>query len=168
MNRPIVSLLAALARNRVIGRDNALPWHLPDDLKRFKALTLGHPVIMGRKTYESIVAVAGKPLPGRANIVVTRSPGYEAPGCRVVHSLQAALSAAAGSDEIFVIGGGEIFALALPLAQRLHMTEVDADVGGDALFPAYDRSEWHEVSREAGAGSGGLKYDFVVYERGHK
>ena len=165
MKPPIVSLLAALARNGVIGRDNALPWHLPDDLKRFKALTLGRPVIMGRKTRESIVAITGKPLPGRENIVVTRTPGYAAPGCRVVHSFEAALSAAEGAAEVFVIGGAEIFALALPVAQRLHMTEIDAEVNGDAVFPEYDRSEWRELSREPGAGSQGLRYDFVVYER---
>jgi dihydrofolate reductase len=164
VNQPIVSLLAAVARNGVIGRDNGLPWHLPDDLKRFKALTLGHPVIMGRRTYESI----GKPLPGRTNIVVTRVAGYAAPGCRVVHSLEAALAAAAGAGKVFVIGGGEIFALALPLAQRLDMTEIDADVEGDAVFPDYDRSQWREAGREPGAGAQGLRYDFVVYERRSK
>jgi dihydrofolate reductase len=165
VNQPIVSLLAAVARNGVIGRDNGLPWHLPDDLKRFKSLTLGHPVIMGRKTYESIIERTGKPLPGRENIVVTRQAGYVAAGCRVVHSLEAALSAAAQPGDIFVIGGEEIFALALPLAGRLDMTEIDADVEGDAVFPDYDRSEWREVRREPGAGAQGLRYDFVVYER---
>jgi dihydrofolate reductase len=165
VNTPIVSLLVAVARNRVIGRDNALPWHLPDDLRRFKALTLGHAVVMGRRTYESIIERTGKPLPGRENIVVTRQPGYAAPGCRVVHSLDAALSAAGGAKKIFVIGGADIFALALPLAQRLDMTEVHADVEGDVVFPRYDRGEWREVSREPGAEAQGLRYDFVVYER---
>jgi dihydrofolate reductase len=168
VNSPVVSLLVAVARNGVIGRDNALPWHLPEDLKRFKALTLGHPVVMGRKTYESIVARTGGPLQGRENVVVTRQAGYAAPGCRVVHSLQAALSAVAGAQEIFVIGGADIFALALPLATRLDMTEVHADVEGDVVFPDYDRSAWRELSREPGAGAGDLRYDFVVYERRRK
>jgi dihydrofolate reductase len=161
LNPPVVSLLVAVARNRVIGRDNGLPWHLPDDLKRFKTLTLGHAVVMGRRTYESI----GRPLPGRENIVVTRQAGYAAPGCRVAHSLEAALSAAAGAKRVFVIGGADIFALALPLATRLDMTEIDADIEGDVAFPVWDRSEWREVSREPGAGAQGLRYDFVVYER---
>jgi dihydrofolate reductase len=161
VSRPIISLLVAIARNGVIGRDNALPWHLPEDLKRFKALTLGHPVIMGRKNYESI----GKPLPGRENIVVTRSAQYAAPGCRVARSLEAALSSAAGTDEIFVIGGAEIFTLALPLAHRLQVTEIHADVVGDVVFPDYSRGEWREISREPGAGAQGLRYDFVVYAR---
>jgi dihydrofolate reductase len=165
VNQPIVSLLAAVARNGVIGRNNALPWHLPDDLKRFKALTLGHPVVMGRRTYESIIEQVGRPLSGRENIVVTRQAGYTAPGCRVVHSLEAALSAARGAKDIFVIGGADIFALALPLAQRLDMTEVHADVEGDVVFPEYDRGEWREVGREPGAGAQGLRYDFVTYER---
>jgi dihydrofolate reductase len=165
VNTPIVSLLVAVARNGVIGRDNALPWHLPDDLRRFKALTLGHAVVMGRRTYESIIERTGRPLPGRENVVMTRQAGYAAPGCRVAHSLDAALCAAGGAKEIFVIGGADIFALALPLAQRLDMTEVHADVEGDVVFPRYDRGEWREVSREPGAGAQGLRYDFVVYER---
>ncbi len=161
MTRPTVSLLVAVARNGVIGRNNALPWHLPDDLKRFKALTMGHAIVMGRKTYESI----GKALPGRDNIVVSRQTGYVAAGCRVVRSMEAALAAADGAGPIYVIGGAEIFALALPLATRLDVTEIDADVEGDVLFPEYDRGEWREVSREPGAGAQGLRYDFVVYER---
>lgn len=165
MNPPIVSLLVAVARNGVIGRNNDLPWHLPEDLKRFKALTLGYPVVMGRRTYESIIERTGKPLPGRDNIVVTRRAGYAAPGCRVVHSLEEALAAASGATTVFVIGGADIFALALPLATRLDVTEIDADVEGDVVFPAYDRGEWREVSREPGDGAAGLRYDFVVYER---
>lgn len=165
MNRPVVSLLVAVARNGVIGRNNDLPWHLPEDLKRFKALTLGYPVVMGRRTYESIIERTGSPLPGRDNIVVTRRTGYAAPGCRVVHSLEAALAGASGAKKIFVIGGADIFALALPLANRLDVTEIDADVEGDVVFPAYDRAEWREISREAGADAADLRYDFVVYER---
>ena len=161
MNPPLVSLLVAVARNGVIGRNNALPWHLPDDLKRFKALTLGHAVVMGRKTYQSI----GKALPGRDNIVVTRQPRYAAPGCRVAHTLEDAISAVPIGKTVYVIGGADIFALALPLASRLDVTEIDADVEGDVFFPEYDRSEWRELTREPGAGAQGLRYDFVVYER---
>ncbi len=161
MTRPTVSLLVAVARNGVIGRNNALPWHLPDDLGRFKALTMGHAIVMGRKTFESI----GKPLPGRDNIIVTRQRGYIAPGCRVAHSLGEAISAATGKGTIYVIGGADIFELALPLATRLDMTEVHADVEGDVFFPGYDRGAWREVSREPGAGAQGLRYDFVVYLR---
>jgi len=162
-----VTLLAALSRNRVIGRGNQLPWHIAEDLKRFKALTLGHPVIMGRKTYESI----GRPLPGRDNIVVSRSPDLSAPGCRVAHSVAAAvaaaLTAASAAGEIFVIGGAQIYALALPLADRLQLTEVEAAIDGDAYFPEYDPMDWREVSRVPGSTPGppGLRYDFVTYQR---
>jgi len=162
-----VTLIAALARNRVIGRGNRMPWHIPEDLKRFKALTLGHPVIMGRKTFESIVATLGKPLPGRDNIVVTRAKDYAVPGCRVAHSIEEALAAAAGAGEVFVIGGAEIYVLALPLAQRLQLSEIDADIEGDAYFPAFDRSAWREVSRESRFQEGpeGFRYDFTVYDK---
>jgi dihydrofolate reductase len=158
-----VTIIAALARNRVIGKNNRMPWHLSEDLRRFKAMTLGHPVVMGRKTFESI----GKPLPGRDNIVVTRSPVFAAPGCRVVHSLAEALTAVQGAAEVYVIGGAEIYALALPLADRLALTEVDAAVDGNAYFPDFDRSAWRELSREPGLAPGpdGLRYDFVTYER---
>ena len=164
---PRLTIIAALTRNGVIGRGNRLPWHIPEDLKRFKALTLGHPVIMGRKTFQSILATLGKPLPGRENIVVTRSRDYTPPGCRVVHSLEDAIAAAAGAEEVFVIGGGEIYALALPHAHRLQLTEVHADDQGDAHFPAFDLADWLEVSRESlvSAGPGGLRFDFVTYER---
>ncbi len=162
-----VTLIAALSRNRVIGRDGRMPWHIPADLKRFKALTLGHPVVMGRKTFESLLATLGGPLPGRDNIVVTRARDYSAPGCRVVHSLDEALAAASGAQEIFVIGGGEIYALALPLAHRLELTEVDAEFPGDAYFPDFDRGAWREVHRESRApeGPGGLSFDFATYDR---
>lgn len=142
---PIVSLVVAVARNGVIGRDNDLPWRLPDDLKHFKAITLGKPVVMGRRTFESI----GRPLPGRENRVVSRRPGFEAPGCRVFASLEAAL--AGPEPEVMVIGGGQIYAAALPLAQRLYITEVDAEVAGDARFPGIDPDGWREVSCEAHA-----------------
>jgi dihydrofolate reductase len=160
---PRITIIAALARNGAIGKDNRMPWHITDDLKRFKALTLRHPVVMGRKTFHSI----GKSLPGRDNIVITRSHAFAASGCRVVHSLAEALTAAQGAPEVFVIGGAEIYALALPMADSLQLTEVDAAIDGDAYFPNFDRSAWREVSREPGstAGPDRLRYDFVTYER---
>ena len=158
-----VTIIAVLGRNRVIGKGNRMPWHISDDLKRFKAVTLGHPVVMGRKTFQSI----GKPLPGRDNIVITRSHAFAAPGCRVVHSLAEALTAAQGAAEVFVIGGAEIYAPALPLADRLQLTEVDTTIDGDAYFPDFDRGAWREVAREPGstAPPDSLRYDFVTYER---
>jgi dihydrofolate reductase len=155
-----ISLIVAMARNRVIGRNNALPWRLPEDLKRFKAITMGHPIIMGRKTYESI----GRPLPGRANIVVTRSGQFEAPGCTVVRSPQAALDACAGADEAFVIGGADIYRAFLDRADRLLVTEIDADFEGDAYFPDFDPEEWRETARERIAGAG-FPFAFVSRER---
>lgn len=157
---PLVSLVAAVARNRVIGAGNRLPWHLPDDLKRFKRLTMGAPVIMGRKTHESILETAGRPLPGRRSIVVTRQAGARWDGCEVAHSLEAALAAALDAPEAFVIGGAELYRLALPLADRMHLTLIDADYAGDARFPEFDPADWRETAREAGAG-----FDFVTCER---
>ena len=160
-----VSLIAALDRNHAIGRGNALPWHLPDDLKRFKALTLGKPVLMGRKTAQSL----GRALPKRTNLVLTR--GVEAPcaGMQVVASLEAALALAAGeSDELCVIGGGEVYALALPLATHLHLTHVDTAVAGaDALFPRFEARHWREIVRvhHPADASHPFAFDFVDYER---
>ena len=145
MSVPLVSLVVAVARNGVIGRDNDLPWRLPDDLKHFKAITLGKPVVMGRRTFESI----GRPLPGRENRVVSRRPDFDAPGCRVFASLEEALVGA--EPEVMVIGGGQIYAAALPLAQRLYLTEVDAELEGDAKFPEIDPDAWREASCEAHA-----------------
>lgn len=160
--RPRVSLIAAVAANGVIGDNNALPWRLPEDLRRFKALTLGHPVIMGRKTFESI----GRPLPGRRNIVISRNREYAAAGCEVAASLEAALEACRnGSDEVFIIGGAQIYAEALPLAQRLYMTEVHCAFEGDAHFPAFDRREWNEIQREPCISENGMNCDFLIYER---
>lgn len=158
-----ISIIAALARNRTIGRGNAMPWRLPEDLKRFRRLTIGHAVIMGRKTFESI----GTPLTGRNNIVISRSRDWSRPGCVVVHTLEAALAAAGPSGDAFVIGGAQIYALALPRAQRLHMTEIERDFEGDAFFPEFDRSQWREVSRErqASGGEESFDYAFVQYER---
>lgn len=142
----IISLIAAMDKNRVIGTDDGkLPWHLPADLKRFKSLTLGKPVIMGRKTFESI----GKPLPERLNIVITRNKNYDAPGCVVVHSANDALQVAGDVPEVMVIGGAEVFTEFLPLAKRLYLTLIDGIFAGIAYFPQWDSEKWCEVSREA-------------------
>ncbi len=162
-----INLVAALARNRVIGRRNELPWRLPEDLRRFKALTLGHPVIMGRRTHESILAAVGRPLPGRLNIIVTRSPDYAAPACIVAASLEAAYAAAGPATEVFVIGGAEIYRAALPGAHRLHLTEIDADFDGDVWFPDLPPGAWREVARESRPPGTEFAHGhaFVVYER---
>lgn len=161
--QPRVSVIAALARNRVIGIENRLPWRLPEDLAHFKALTLGHPILMGRKTFESL----GRPLPGRANIVITRNPDYRPDGCRVADSIPAALALCGDADEVFFIGGAELYAQVIPLADRLYLTEVGIEAGGDAWFPEYDRAAFKEVARESHVGAKGdaLRFDFVVYER---
>jgi len=158
---PRVYLVAAVAANRVIGANGKLPWHLPEDLKHFKTLTLGHPVVMGRKTWESL----GKALPGRENIVVTRAPGYEAPGASVASSLDAALALCAGEPTVFVIGGGELYAEALSVADGLLLTEIQRDYAGNARFPAYDRAAWRETQRTPHTGADGLRFDFVLYEK---
>jgi len=160
MSRDVV-IVVARARNGVIGIENRLPWHLPEDLKHFKALTTGNAVIMGRKTWESLPPKF-RPLPGRLNIVVTRDRGYVADGATVAHSLPAAV-AAAGEHKAFVIGGAEIYAQALPLATRLEITEVDADIPGDAFFPALDAAAWREAARETHRSSNGLGFSFVSY-----
>lgn len=139
-----IILIAAMARDRVIGKDNQLPWHLPADLRHFKRLTLGKPVIMGRSTHESI----GRPLPGRLNIVVTRDRGLQIEGCTVVHDLDAALDAAGDAGEVMVIGGQKLFEQFLPRADRLELTIIDARFDGDTYFPEYSMQEWEEVARE--------------------
>jgi len=140
--RPLISLIVAMAQNGVIGRANALPWErLPEDLKRFRSYTLGKPVLMGRKTFESI----GRSLPGRNNLVLTRDRAWSAPGVRVVHSVEEALAQAAGSDELVVIGGAEIYRLVLPFARRMYLTHVHADVPGDTFFPDFDPTQWEDV-----------------------
>jgi dihydrofolate reductase len=157
---PKVYLVAAVAKNGVIGRDGGLPWQLPEDLRHFKRLTLGHPVIMGRRTWQSL----GKPLPGRDNIVVTRRTGYAAPGAAVASSLEAALALCAGEPVAFVIGGSALFAESLPIAAGLVLTEIQRDFAGDTRFPEYDRSKWRETQREAHTAADGLRFDFVLYE----
>ena len=143
----VVSLIVAMDAAGVIGRDNSLPWHLPEDLKRFKSLTMGKPILMGRRTFESI----GKPLPGRKNLVLTRMAGWTQAGVTAVHSLEEALDAAGFAAELVVIGGAEVFALALPFARRIYLTEVHAQIAGDRRFPPFDRSQWRETERSTRA-----------------
>ena len=140
-----VSLIVAMAQNGVIGRGNSLPWHLPEDLKRFKATTMGKPMLMGRKTCESI----GRALPGRLNLVLTRDPRWSAPGVSVVHSVEEALARAGEAEELMVIGGAEIYRLVMPFARRIYLTHVQADVPGDTFFPAFDPTQWVDVQCDA-------------------
>jgi dihydrofolate reductase len=160
---PAISIIVAASTNDVIGRDGELPWHLPDDLRRFRQLTTGKPIIMGRKTHESI----GRPLPDRQNIVITRNAGYEAPGCDVVTTPTAALAAAAGADEVMIIGGSGIYDTFLPMADRIFMTRIHANVDGDVLFPAPDSTEWEQVSLEPHSRDErhAHAFDFTVYAR---
>jgi dihydrofolate reductase len=138
---PLISLIVAMAQNGVIGRENSLPWRLPQDLKRFRAFTLGKPILMGRKTFESI----GQPLPGRTNLVLTRDRSWSAHGVIVVHSVEEALTQAGSSDELVAIGGAEIYRLVLPFARRIYLTHVHADVPGDITFPEFDPTQWADV-----------------------
>lgn len=154
------SLVVAMAANRVIGRDNALPWRLPADLAHFKKVTMGHPIVMGRRTYESI----GGPLPGRKNIVVTRNAAFQAPGCTVVPSLEAAWKAAGDAEEVCVIGGTSLFAETLPIADVIHLTEVEAEVPGDTYFPAFDRGQWRETEIARQPADGRHAYPIRILE----
>jgi dihydrofolate reductase len=159
----ILSLVVAMSENKVIGRDGDLPWRLPNDLKHFKQVTMGKPIIMGRKTWESLYV---KPLPGRRNIVVTRNAGYEAEGAETSDSLESTLTLVAGESEVMVIGGAELFATALDTATRLHLTEVHAEIEGDTYFPDFDRSLWRETSREAhDVESDTPAYSFLLLEK---
>jgi dihydrofolate reductase len=157
---PKIYLVAAVASNGVIGRNGQLPWRLPEDLKHFKRLTLGHPVIMGRRTWESLPGA----LPGRDNIVVSSQAGYDAPGAAVARSLEAALALCAGEPVAFVIGGSRLFAESLPIAAGLVMTEIHREYEGDTWFPEYDRSRWREGQREGHVSADGMKFDFVLYQ----
>ncbi|AXE30679.1 diacylglycerol kinase [Chromobacterium phragmitis] len=159
--KPILTLVAAMAANRTIGVDNKLPWHLPEDLKHFKAATLGKPVIMGRKTWDSI----GRPLPGRRNIVVTRQADWAADGAEAAHSLEEALTLAGGVEEACLIGGADLYRQALAMADRLCLTEIGRDYDGDAHFPVFSPEEWREASREEALSAAGLPYAFVEYRR---
>ena len=160
---PLVSLLVAAAENGVIGRDNTLPWHLSDDLRRFKALTLGKPMLMGRKTFESI----GKPLPGRTSLVLSRSRDWTRPGATVVRSLEEALERAGAVPELVVIGGAEVYRLALPHAQRIYLTRVHAEISGDTVLPPLDATTWRETEREFHAADArhAHAFTFIVLER---
>jgi dihydrofolate reductase len=159
--RARIYLIAAVASNGVIGVQGRLPWHLPEDLKHFKALTLGRAVIMGRRTWESL----GKPLPGRENIVVTRTPGFEAPGAGTASSLEHALALCTGEPIVFVIGGEKLYEAALELADGLVLTEIKKAYAGDARFPSVERSQWRETQREPHVAEDGTRFDFVFYER---
>ena len=161
MPSPSVSLIAAIARNGAIGKDNQLLVHLPGDLPRFKRLTLGHPIVMGRKTWDSI----GRPLPGRRNIVITRQPDWAAPGAERASSFDDALALAGDVERICVIGGAEIYALALPHAEELLLTEIDADFEGDAHFPGWSRNDYDVVESESNTTVHGLVYRYVTYRR---
>ncbi|HET9475716.1 MAG TPA: dihydrofolate reductase [Steroidobacteraceae bacterium] len=163
MNTPLVTLIVAVADSGVIGRDNSLPWHLPADLQRFKRITMGKPILMGRKTFESI----GKPLPGRENIVVTRDTNYRRDGIRVVHDAGSALRAAGVAPEVMVIGGAELFRAFLPLAGRIHLTRVHGNIAGDVMWPALDERAWRVVEREVHAADERHAYamTFEVWEK---
>jgi len=164
-----LSLIVAMAENRMIGLDGAMPWHISADLKYFKQVTMGAPVIMGRKTFQSI----GRPLPGRMNIVITRDTDFRADGIEVVHDLEAArrkaeaISLIEGKNEVFVIGGAQIYALALPAADRLYLTEVHSSPPGDTWFPEIEMGEWREISRESHEpeSEGGPGFSFVILDR---
>lgn len=156
-----LSSIVAIANNRVIGVDNTLPWHLPEDLKRFRALTMGHHIIMGRKTYDSL----GRLLPGRTTVIVTRNPNYKVEGALVANSLEAAIALCKGDDEAFLIGGAELYQDGLKLSNRLYITQIDLSVTGDAYFPEYSLNEWQEISREAHVSEQGLSFNYVTYER---
>jgi dihydrofolate reductase len=159
-----VSIVAAVARNGVIGRDNSIPWRIPEDLTRFRELTTGHPVVMGRRTWDSLPE-RFRPLPGRRNVVVTRDSEWRADGAERAASLADALVLVSGAPRLFVIGGGQLYAEALPLADELLLTEIDSDIEGDTLFPSWERASFEEVSREEHVSVTGLPFAFATYRR---
>ncbi len=160
---PRIALIAAMAKNRVIGVENRLPWQLPADLRHFKTLTMGHHIIMGRKTFDSI----GRPLPGRTTVIVSRRRDYEVPGCVVAHSVADAVQACGDDPEVFFVGGAELYAQALAVADRIYLTEIQAEFPGDACFPEFAPDAWQETERVRHQvdGPGGLEYHFVTYDR---
>jgi dihydrofolate reductase len=161
MTQPAISMIVARSRNHVIGRDNQMPWKISADLQFFKRVTMGHPVIMGRKTWESI----GRPLPGRRNIVVSRNADYEATGGELVGSLEEALKSLSEFERVFVIGGEQLFTQAFPKADRLYITEIDLDIdGGDTFFEVPNASDWQEVERTPGS-EGDISFSFITLER---
>lgn len=156
-----LSIIVAIARNRVIGANNTLPWHLPEDLKRFRALTTGHHIIMGRKTYESL----NRLLPGRTTVIVTRNPGYRVPGALIANSLQQAITLCGNDEEVFLIGGAELYRAGLQRADKIYLTEIDAEFDGDVFFPELDQSAWEETSREQHTSGQGLSFAYISYQR---
>lgn len=159
-----IVIIVAVARNRVIGRDNQLIWNIPEDMAHFKTLTAGHTVLMGRKTWESLPP-RFRPLPGRRNIVITRQADYQAPGAELAYSLESGLALAAGDEVIFVIGGAEIYQQAMPLADRLEITEVDLDPEGDSWFPEISAVNWKKTAKNTPPGQTGTGFSFVTYRR---
>ncbi|MBU3644647.1 MAG: dihydrofolate reductase [Candidatus Methylopumilus sp.] len=156
-----LSVIVALAKNRVIGLNNTLPWHLPEDLKRFKQLTMGHHIIMGRKTYESL----GRLLPGRQTVIVTRNPDYKVDGAIVVHSLEQAISVSSADSEAFLIGGAELYQQSLPLAKRLYLTMIDAEFEGDAYFPEIELDHWDLLEQQDLISQQGWAFHYLSYQR---
>lgn len=156
-----LSIIVAIAKNGVIGLNNNLPWHLPEDLKRFRAITTGHHIIMGRKTYESL----GRLLPGRTTVIVTRNKNYQVDGALIAHSIEQAISLCPNDSEVFLIGGAELYQAGLSLADKLYITEVDLDVVGDAFFPYLDLTNWQELAREVHVSEKGLAFSYMNYQR---
>lgn len=156
-----ISLIVAVAHHGVIGLHNTLPWHLPEDLKRFRALTMGHHIIMGRKTHESL----NRLLPGRTHVIVTRNTEYSVEGALVAHSLSEAIALCGDDSEVFIIGGAELYKDGLLLADKLHLTEIDASYEGDAFFPAIEQMAWTETDRETHTSINGLAYRYITYAR---
>jgi dihydrofolate reductase len=156
-----ISIIVAMSKNRVIGVKNSLPWHISEDLKRFKRLTTGYPIIMGRKTFESI----GKPLPERRNIVISRNQNLKVQDVEVVKSIEDALKICSSENLIYIIGGEQIYNLAMPYANNIHLTEVNKEVEGDAFFPEFDKKEWKEIARENSKDFNDTSYSFVEYRR---
>ena len=164
MNRTSLSLIAAVARNGAIGKNNELLWHEPEDLKHFRRVTMGCPVIMGRLTWDSL-PVRFRPLPGRRNIVITRNPTWAAAGAENASSIAQALALVSDAPKVFVIGGAELFALALPLADELVLTEIDADLNGDKFFPLWDRTQFIVASHDPHVDTNGVGYSFTTYKK---
>lgn len=160
---PSINLVAAMANNRVIGRDNQMPWHLPADLQHFKSVTMSHPILMGRKTFESI----GRPLPGRRNLVISRNPGLQLEGAEVFNSLEQAIAACAGVEQLMIIGGANLYQQTLAMADRLYLTFIELDTDGDAHFPEWQDDEWQEIDRESHQpdDKNPYHYQFVTLER---
>lgn len=156
-----LSLIVAVSSNGIIGINNTLPWHLPEDLKRFRALTTGHHIIMGRKTYESL----NRLLPDRTTVIVTRNRDYAVPGAVITHSLQEAVAICGDDPEAFLIGGAELYAEGFELANKLYLTEIHADYEGDAFLPKFDRQQWQEIARESHVSANGLSFSYVTYLR---